>query len=133
MMIPTIYIDGIDRTGKTTLIAYLRSLGGWGVIPVDRGPMTYCIKSGKTEEECMGVYGEYSDAICVFLRCEKPDWNIRCALTNEFTPPYESLVQMWDRQLELARKCGMKVLEYNTSNITIYNVAKDIVLKLKEN
>lgn len=47
----TVYIDGIDKTGKTQLATYLRWMSGWEIIPVDRGPISSCIMSRKTIDE----------------------------------------------------------------------------------
>lgn len=127
----TVYIDGIDKSGKSTLVAYIRSLSSFNVIPVDRGPITGCIMSGKSIEQSKEIFKKYSNQICVFLDVEPEDWKIRCAHSNERMIPPQVYSGDWDTYSNVAQENGMIVWRYDTSRLTPYKIAKDIIEKTR--
>ena len=84
----TVFIDGIDKTGKDTVRQYVWQLDkrlnvlvrGWPSLTV------YAKKFNRNVEYEL----PYRNALYVMLIADKEDWNIRCITTNEPKIDYEN-------------------------------------------
>lgn len=65
--------------------------------------------------------------INVLLTADKEDWLIRCKNTGEKIIDYETHTAEFNKVFNDLQNAGYKVLQYNTSKMTPYQIAKDIV------
>lgn len=63
----------------------------------------------------------------VLLTVDKEDWLIRCKNTGEKVIDYEKHTAEFNKVFNDLQNAGYKVLQYNTSTMTPYQIAKDIV------
>lgn len=66
----------------------------------------------------------------VLLTADKEDWLIRCKNTGEKIIDYETHTAEFNKVFNDLQNAGYKVLQYNTSVMTPYQIAKDIVDKV---
>lgn len=126
----TVIFDGIDRSGKTSMRYYLGKMSGHRLITYDRGiisNMAWDIMMGRPVSFNAYDLEQWKDAVFVHLYVEKEDWEIRCKMTNEPVIDYETHMSAYEQMFDEFKKCGMHVLEYNTTQTTAYHISKDIM------
>lgn len=71
--------------------------------------------------------GSFIDTLFVFLDVCKEDWEIRCKVSNEPNISYESHYAMYEEAIEEFKSEGCRFIRYNTSEMSMYSIAKDIL------
>lgn len=122
-----IFIDAIDKAGKNIVGKYIDQLGKHFYTISDRGiisNVTFSRMFGRGYEYDLE---QYRDCVFVYLTVDKPDWLIRCKLTNEPKIDYELNKSEFDKTVAEFKNKGFRVLEFNTSELTPYQVANKVI------
>lgn len=128
MELKLIEVEGIDKCGKDTLIGYINQLSNFKYVVHSRGILSNMVYADK--------YNRYFNhiltykPIIVYLTVEKEDWIIRCNLSNEPIISYEEDIKLFNIYKNKLKENGIIIFEYNTSKITPYEIAKDVINKI---
>lgn len=128
-MIARIEIEGINKTGKDTLMKYIDYMSDRTIVVKTRGLLSN-LAYGDMYNRIICRKQELIDAnretLIVFLTANLADLKIRFKMTNEPGEPLEEwqYFQKWKQKL---REQGIKILEFNTSDITPYRIAEKIL------
>lgn len=126
----SIFIDGIDRCGKNTLVKYIQYLSNHRYMVYDRGLLSNVTYARMFNRNSYDLE-QYKPFVFVYLTCDKSDWEIRCKLTNEPPIDYDKHKAEFDYTAKQFELNGFKLLRYNTSELTPYSIAKDIISKME--
>lgn len=121
-----IEIDGPDKTGKTLLCQYITHLSNYRFATHARGYLTqvaYAKKFNRPFEYSMPNYR----TLYVLLTCDKEEHDIRCKITNEPAINYDADAKLFAEAFDELDPLVYKKLTYNTSEISMYEIAKDII------
>lgn len=125
MLANIIEIDGQDKTGKDVLHRYIEQLSNYKYIINSRGILTQLVYSDKFKRNYK--YSLSYVPFIVLLTADDCDLEIRCRISNEpkcnFTKDREAFKFYADK----LRSEGITVLEFNTSNMTMINIAKEVI------
>ena len=143
-----ICIDGIDKSGKDTLLSLLDILGEhkYVVEMIKKVFMQYC-EDVKVPTNSRGLLSniaysniynrdyeydlsKYGRVLTIYLTVEHNDWVARCKATKEkdmTENDYYLHTKAFDDAVKLMRENGLEVMEYNTSYTTPYEIAIDIL------
>ena len=132
MVIPNIAIEieGHDKTGKDTIAKYIEQLGGYKYTLNVRGVLTQLVYNDKfnRNNEYMMTY----KPLIVLLSTQPEDVEIRCRMTKE---PKINVVKdtlVYEKYAKYLEETGYAVVwRYNTSEMTPYQIGKDIVKRLE--
>lgn len=123
-----IEIDGVDRVGKNTLAPYLTFLSNYRFAIKPRGLLTQLVYSKKFNRSHEYDYTSYKEhTIIVLLYADEEDLKERFWNTNEKNIDIKHDMQMFNDTANELIINNFKVLKYNTSHITHYDIAKDIL------
>jgi len=121
----TVILDGIDKCGKDTIAKYVWEL--------DRRLNVFCrgwpslvVYAKKYSRDCKYSL-PYKNALYVHLTVDKADWQIRCNLHNEPTINYYDDSNLFEQAFEFLQNTNYKIVKYNTSDMTAYQIAEQIV------
>ena len=135
-----ITLEGIDRCGKGSLHRYLERLGNFAYIIDDRGILTQLVYNDKFSRAINYNIDNYKNDLIIYLYAEHEDLEIRFKMTNEPSlNTNKSLIEginddleLYDKHLKCLLEKGFKVLAYNTSLMTPYQIAKSVLKELNE-
>lgn len=124
-----IEIEGIDKTGKNLLQEYIVKLSNYKYIVHPRGILSALVYSNKYQRNY--DYEFNYKPIIVYLDVDEPDRQIRCEINNE--PAISALMDrlLFEQSLEQLQQEGYTILKYNTSVMTPYAIAKDVINKIE--
>lgn len=124
-----IEIEGIDKTGKNLLQEYIVKLSNYKYIVHPRGILSALVYSNKYQRNYDYEF-DYKPII-VYLDVDEPDRQIRCEINNE--PAISALMDriLFEQSLEQLQQEGYTILKYNTSVMTPYAIAKDVISKIE--
>lgn len=123
----TVYVDGIDKTGKDSIAQYIMRMTNYECIVNSRGILSQIAydklyNRNRTYELIQQKY-----IINVLLDVEEEDWKIRCAYTQEPKINYEANKLVFYDARKTLIDAGYEVLSFNTSHSTPYEIATKIV------
>jgi len=136
-MIARVEIEGLDRTGKDTLVGYVDYMSGRTIPVCSRGLMSTIAYadifnrfiSTKFTNDLLEAN---KDTLVVYLTCDKKDWEVRMKIAGHEPIDFEKHTLAF----EYAKRCilGSDVLlyEFNTSTQTPYQIAEMICEIIKE-
>ena len=131
MKYQTIYLEGIDKSGKDLIAKYVNKLSNYKYIVNSRGILSqiaYSILYNRGEQYDI----EYEkNNLYVYLQVDKEDWEIRCKLSNEPEIDYKKNIESFDIAINLT-KDKLNILYYDTSLLTPYEIAKKIIYKIEQ-
>ena len=127
-------LDGIDKSGKSTLVKYLARMCNFTWNILDRGVITNLVWNKIQGRDIEYDLEMWKSTVFVKLNVDKADWEIRCKIHNEPPMPdsYETMTKAYDDMFDWFRNHGFYVLEFNTSKMTQYQIAKKIVKYVDE-
>lgn len=128
----SISIDGIDKAGKGSVEDYVKILGNYKYVVLDRGLVSNMAYSKKFNRQYDYDIEQFRNWLFVWLVCDEEDWNIRCKLTNEPKISYADDINMFKDEFYTLATKGFHVLQLNTSQLTPYVCAKLIIQKIEE-
>lgn len=123
----SVSVEGIDKSGKYQVLKYLDILGKHKYVLMDRGLMSNITYARMFERGYSYDIDQFKKWIFVHLYCDKADWEVRCKLTNEPTIDYKKNIDAFEETVEEFKMFGFHVLSFNTTNLTPYNVAKQVI------
>ena len=88
MKIKRIEVEGLYKTGKSTLVYYLRHLSKFCLAVSDRGIASSMALSSMFGKACEPP-DDVDGSLVVYLIADKDDWFLRCMMTNEQPIPYD--------------------------------------------
>ena len=124
-----IYLEGIDKTGKDTICNYIVKLSNGKYVVNGRGLLTLIAYDKIFNRGFSYDFELQKYVLNVFLNVNKEDWEIRCKMTNEPVINYQEHMNAFEYAKNLI-KPYTNLLEYNTSILTPYSIAKNIVLEM---
>lgn len=132
MVIPNIAIEieGHDKNGKDTIHKYIEQLGGYKYTLNVRGVLTQLVYNDKfsRDNEYMMTY----KPLIILLSTHPEDVEIRCRMTKEPKINVEKDTEVYEKYAKYLEETGYAVVwRYNTSEMTPYQVGKDIVKRLE--
>ena len=127
-----ISFEGIDKTGKWQVMKYVDILANHKYVLMDRGLMSNITYARIFKRDYQYDVAQFKDWVFVYLFCDEDDWNVRCKLTNEPAIDYTKHKLEFDKTYEMFTKAGFKTLSANTSHITPYNLALEIIRQIEE-
>lgn len=136
-MICRIEVEGIDKTGKDTLVGYLDYMSGRTIPVGSRGILSTLAYADiynrviALPKEREMIYGNINTLI-VYLEAEIPDLEIRYKITNEKMLDMEQHIKIFRRYANRLSKMGIKVLRFNTSKLTPYQIAQEVINCVEE-
>ena len=128
----TVSLDGIDKAGKSTLVQYLARLSNFTLNILDRGPITNIVWNKMQGRKIVYDVDMWKKTLFVRLTVDREDWEIRCKMHNEPKINFDQHTAEYDNVFEMFRQQGYHVLEFNTTQLTQYQIAKKIIEKLNE-
>lgn len=129
----SVFLDGIDKAGKSTLVAYLAKLSNYTLNIFDRGVITNIVWNKIQNRDVDYDVEQWKNTVFIRLNVDKEDWKIRCSIHHEPDMPhsYEEMNERYDAVFDEFKKNGFKVLEFNTTLSTQYQIATSIIDYLK--
>lgn len=125
-------IEGIDKCGKGTVGQYLKILGNYKYVLLDRGLLSNIAYSKLHGRGYQYDLSQYKNVVVVYLVVEYEDWKVRCKISNEPKIDFAAHIKAFNDAAAELDAAGIKVLVYSTSKHNPYLIAKDI-LKYLEN
>ena len=133
-MIQNYYIsfEGIDKSGKDIVRKYVNILGNYKYVLMDRGLLSNIVYSKLYNRDYNYDITQFKQWIIVLLKPEYEDWKIRCKLTNEAYINYDENIKLFNQYAKELQNNGIKILEYNTTKLTPYTIAKNIIENIEK-
>lgn len=132
-MISRIEIEGVDKTGKSTLFQYLDTMSNYRYVTHARGLLSYMVyadvygRDYNYEKEVM----DNTNTLVVLLTADIDDLKLRHKITHEPKIDIERDVEAFEKHAKFLEENGVTVRRYDTSIWTPYNIAKDILAFLE--
>lgn len=123
----SICIDGIDKTGKDTLLGFIDRLSNHKYIINVRGMLSQMAYAELYNRDFNYDLSTQEHILNVLLTADKEDWEVRCKLTKEPKIDYESNVEVFEKAYKKLIDVGLPVVKYNTTENTPYQIAKNII------
>ena len=128
-----ISIDGIDKSGKGLVFKYLQHLGNHKHVLLDRGPLSNYMFSKMFDRKFEYDIASFSNVLIVFLDVDYSDWRIRCKIADEPSISFDTHCEFYNDAICRFRDNGCTVLRYNTTQMTPYNIALDVISFFERN
>ena len=120
-----IEIEGIDKTGKDLIKAYITQLSNYKYIVQSRGLLSNMVYAEKYSRDY--DYTLMYRPIVVYLDVDEEDRHVRCLISNEPTINAESDKRLFNKYKKKLIEKGIAVLEFNTTEQTPYSIAKQVL------
>ena len=123
--IDTIILEGVDKTGKDTLVQYIDKICNHKYAVYQRGNISNNAYA-KIFNRKIYNYNMYHNVLYVLLTADIEDLKIRFKITNEPNIDIKTHLEVFeDTFTEMTKGCY--TVKYNTSELTPYKIAKSIV------
>lgn len=126
----TVIIDGIDKSGKDTIAKYVWYLDKRLNVFV-RGRPSLVVYAKKFNRQCEYEL-PYKDVLYVHCYVDENDWSIRCNITNESKINYDNDTQMFFDAFDILDNNNYYTMTFNTTQLTPYIIAKQIIDKINK-
>lgn len=130
-----IFVEGIDKTGKDTLVRYINELTNYKHCVLTRGPISttaYAYKFKRNDYDDSYIES-LKNSLIIYLTADTEDLNIRFKLTNEPEINKDEDKKLFENTVDALRfKYKLNVKKINTSNYTPYAIAKTIKNYIEE-
>lgn len=123
----SICIDGIDKTGKDTLLGFIDRLSNHKYIINVRGMLSQIAYSDLYRRDFNYDLSTQQHILNVLLTADKEDWEVRCKLTREPAINYEDNCEVFEVAYKRLQDAGLPVARFNTTVMTPYMIAKSII------
>jgi len=130
-----INIEGLDRSGKDTLVSYIHRQTNFKYVLHPRSVLTNLVYNKMFSRPYVYDLEQYRDQVFVILDTDFEDWIVRCRNTGEkpnegsatLEDQYHRDSSAFEEQINFLIKEGFKVIRFNTSIQTPYMIAKQVV------
>lgn len=128
----SICIDGIDKTGKDTLLGFIDLLSNHKYVINVRGMLSQLAFAELFDRKYNYDISTQQYILNVLLTANKEDWEVRCKLTKEPKINYEINCIAFEKAYQLLKENNLPVVRYNTSEMTPFMIAKEIIKYLEK-
>ena len=125
-----IEIEGVDKAGKNLLEKYIEQLSNYAYTINVRRILTQRVYNDKFGRN--NTYALPYKPFIIFLDVDNVDHAIRCAATNEPKINVNKDRTVYYKYIEKLKENNITVLTYNTSEMTPYMIAKDVIEQLSK-
>lgn len=125
-------IDGVDKTGKNMIHEYIAQLSNHKYVITDRGILTQLAYADKFNRHYEYDLNWFKNNVIIFLTADVADLKVRCFITREKPFDIEQDLLLFEKWKQRLIENEFIVLEYNTSEMTPYQVALDVIEKVSE-
>ena len=136
-MICRIEVEGADRCGKDTLVGYLDYMSNRQMPVGSRGLLSTLVYNDiysrfMSDNKRNKMIDGNAETLIVVLYGEPEDIKLRCKITHE--PPVDVIRDMnkFYEHAMILKELGLHVLMYNTTNITPYKIAQEVIRYIEE-
>lgn len=137
-MYDMIFIDGVDRTGKSSLLNELCKQSNYRFVINDRALLSCLAYNYKFNRPHKFDMNNYKNVIHIYLTADTEILAQRFINTNE-PPLYDNLTleegidkdkEIFDLMFGQLQHLGFKAWKYDTSNTPTRDIAKDIIERI---
>lgn len=128
----SIFIDGIDKTGKDLIQAYIDILSNHRFLVKSRGVLSLIAYSNLYNRNYKYELENERDSVNVLLTVDKLDWLTRCEINKETKIDYEENCKKFEEAYQLLSKYSNNILTYNTSKLTPFEISISIIKYMEE-
>lgn len=128
----SIFIDGIDKTGKDLIQAYIDILSNHRFLVKSRGVLSLIAYSNLYNRNYKYELENERDSVNVLLTVDKLDWLTRCEINRETKIDYEENCKKFEEAYQLLSKYSNNILTYNTSKLTPFEISISIIKYMEE-
>ena len=121
-----IFIDGIDKSGKDLIAAYVDQLSGHKYVVKSRGVLSQIAYSYLYHRTFEYDLSSEANTLHVLLKVDFDDWRVRCKMTNEPEIDFAKNVAAFDYAFDLTAD-KLHIECFNTSVKTPYRIAEAII------
>ena len=125
-----IEIEGMDKTGKDTLAKYLGLMANYAYTINVRGILTQLVYNDKFGRN--NTYALPYKPFVIFLDVDNTDHAVRCVAAGEPKININKDREVYYKYIKKFRELGITVFTYNTSEMTPYMIAKDVIEQLSK-
>lgn len=122
-----IFIDGIDKSGKDTIVNYVDKLSGHKYAVKSRGVLSLIAYAKLYNRDFKYDLRSEKYALHVISDVKKDDWEIRCKMTNEPKIDYQQNVDAFKYAEMIGRKNKLRIIHVDSTKNTPYTIAKQII------
>lgn len=128
-----IVIEGIDKTGKDSLLPYLESLGNYYYIINVRGLLSQLAYNDLYHREYEYEIPDLSHILFVLLDSDDKDLDIRFKITNEPEINRRANREAFNKAASfLENRYNANILRINTTEVTPYQASSMILDNIKQ-
>lgn len=130
MKLLLVEVEGVDKCGKDVVKDYIIHLSNYKYMVHSRGVlsnMAYADRYNRNYD-----YELAYRPIIIYLTCEEEDRQVRCKMTREKHIDVEADKMYFDKYANILENQGVTIWRYNTSEMTPYLIAKDVINKLEQ-
>lgn len=129
-----VFVEGIDKTGKDTLIKYINELTNYEHCVMSRGPLSTAVYAKKFnrhfDESCLKLL---KDSLIIYLTADTEDLDVRFRITGEPEINKDKDKKLFNKVVDYyTSKYNLNVAKVNTSNYTPYCIATAVKNYLEE-
>ena len=127
-----VQIDGVDKTGKDLILKYVTILSNHKYVIQARGLISQLAYSEIYKRQYEYDLNSFSNDIYILLTAEVEDLSIRHKLVNEPKIDIKNDVQIFEKVYNILKSKNFKIFKINTSKVTPYMAAKEIIEIVEE-
>lgn len=122
-----IFIDGIDKSGKDTIVGYIDKLSGHKYAVKSRGVLSLIAYAKLFNRNFKYDLCSEKCALHVIVDVSKEDWQVRCKMTNEPKIDYQKNVNAFKYAEAIGKKNKLRIIHVDSTRNTPYSIAKQII------
>lgn len=123
----SICLDGIDKSGKDTILGYIDLLSNHKYVINSRGILSQIAYSKLYNRDFVYDLSTQEYIVNVLLTVNKNDWEIRCKLTNEPKIDFIENSNAFIDAFKILKDTKLPICTFNTSDYTPYMIAREII------
>lgn len=122
-----VQIDGVDKTGKDTLVKYITRMSNHKYVIQARGIVSQIAYSKIYGRNYKYDLRNYENDVIILLTGDIEDLKIRHKITNEPKIDIERDLKVFGEVAEDLYRKGLTVYQANTSQLTPYEIAQRVI------
>lgn len=136
-MIARVEIEGIDRTGKDTLMRYIDYMSNRTMVVKTRGLMSNIAYADLYNRFLSTQYVNQlleanKETLIVYLTADKEDWEVRMKIAGHEYLDFERNEMAFEYAKRVIRGANILFFEFNTTKQTPYQIAEMVMTIIRE-
>ena len=136
-MIARVEIEGLDRTGKDTLVGYVDYMSGRKIPVSSRGLMSTIAYADifnrfMSTELTNNLLEANKETLVVYLTCDKKDWETRMKISGHEPIDFDRHTKGFEYAKRLILGSNVLLYEFDTSKQTPYQIAQMVCTIIEE-